>query len=329
VIIETGRTHQIRVHAAHIGHPVRATTSTATAKPTSAGRAGGLKRLFLHAAAMSFDLAGKPYTLNAPLADELCRVWTGCRQAGRPARTRQAARRLQATRALAFAAQMKSFSLRPPTSWVGIAHARGCSARPGPGGGPRVGDEGERIHEGHRAVVVLELEGAAESRRRPRQIPSGRAARRARTASASSRCSAPRRAAVSRARSSKAGMAGSLRCTGLRAGRVEYAMIELSEPALQHFRGCCNPRAATPSASAFSAVHAGTPKPMPAGICERDDLQGDEWSLDCEGFTLYVDADSAPWLDGAQVDYASNATGGQLTIRARRSRARCRPRTPR
>ena len=31
----------------------------------------GLKRLFLHAAAMSFDLSGKPYTLNAPLAEDL------------------------------------------------------------------------------------------------------------------------------------------------------------------------------------------------------------------------------------------------------------------
>jgi Fe/S biogenesis protein NfuA len=94
-------------------------------------------------------------------------------------------------------------------------------------------------------------------------------------------------------------------------------MIELSEPALQHFRRLLQSQGGDAVGIRISAVHAGTPKAdARLEFCERDDLQGDEWSLDCEGFTLFVDADSAPWLDGAQVDYASNATGGQLTIRA-------------
>jgi len=72
VVIETGRTHQIRVHAQHIGHPVAGDDKYGDREANKRlAEQAGLKRLFLHAAAMSFDLGGKPYTLNAPLADEL------------------------------------------------------------------------------------------------------------------------------------------------------------------------------------------------------------------------------------------------------------------
>ena len=94
-------------------------------------------------------------------------------------------------------------------------------------------------------------------------------------------------------------------------------MIELSEPALQHFRRLLQTQGGDAVGIRVSAVHPGTPKAdARLEFCESSDLQGDEWSLDCDGFALYVDADSAPWLDGAQIDYTSNATGGQLTIRA-------------
>jgi Fe/S biogenesis protein NfuA len=94
-------------------------------------------------------------------------------------------------------------------------------------------------------------------------------------------------------------------------------MIELSEPALQHFRRLLQTQGGDAVGIRISAVHPGTPKAdARLEFCEREDLQGDEWSLDCDGFALYVDSDSAPWLDGAQIDYASNATGGQLTIKA-------------
>ena len=94
-------------------------------------------------------------------------------------------------------------------------------------------------------------------------------------------------------------------------------MIELSETALQHFRRLLQSQGGDAVGIRISAVHPGTPKAdARLEFCEREDLQGDEWSLDCEGFALYVDSDSAPWLDGAQIDYATNATGGQLTIKA-------------
>jgi Fe/S biogenesis protein NfuA len=94
-------------------------------------------------------------------------------------------------------------------------------------------------------------------------------------------------------------------------------MIELSEPARQHFQRLLQSQGGDAVGIRISAVHPGTPKAdARLEFCEREDLQGDEWSLDCDGFALYVDSDSAPWLDGAQIDYSSNATGGQLTIKA-------------
>jgi len=77
VRIETGRTHQIRVHALHIGHPVAGDDKYGDPAVNKRLREqAGLKRLFLHAASLEFALdAGKtPYVLNAPLAPELAEV---------------------------------------------------------------------------------------------------------------------------------------------------------------------------------------------------------------------------------------------------------------
>jgi 23S rRNA pseudouridine955/2504/2580 synthase len=74
VRIETGRTHQIRVHAQHIGHPVAGDDKYGDETVNKRLREqAGLKRLFLHAASLQFALDGgkTPYVLNAPLAEEL------------------------------------------------------------------------------------------------------------------------------------------------------------------------------------------------------------------------------------------------------------------
>lgn len=77
VRIETGRTHQIRVHAAHIGHPVAGDGKYGDQEANRRLRErAGLKRLFLHAASLEFALDGgrTPYLLDAPLALELAAV---------------------------------------------------------------------------------------------------------------------------------------------------------------------------------------------------------------------------------------------------------------
>ncbi len=73
VRIETGRTHQIRVHAQHIGHPVAGDDKYGDAEVNRRLREQiGLKRLFLHAASLEFTLDdGEAYLLDAPLADDL------------------------------------------------------------------------------------------------------------------------------------------------------------------------------------------------------------------------------------------------------------------
>ena len=77
VRIATGRTHQIRVHAQHIGHAVAGDDKYGDPAINKRLREQvGLKRLFLHAATLQFALDdGKlPYLLNAPLAPELMDV---------------------------------------------------------------------------------------------------------------------------------------------------------------------------------------------------------------------------------------------------------------
>jgi 23S rRNA pseudouridine955/2504/2580 synthase len=74
VRIETGRTHQIRVHAAHLGHPVAGDDKYGDEEANKRlARQVGLKRLFLHAASIEFalDQGSRPYLINAPLDDDL------------------------------------------------------------------------------------------------------------------------------------------------------------------------------------------------------------------------------------------------------------------
>ena len=77
VRIDTGRTHQIRVHAQHIGHAVAGDDKYGDPDVNRRLREQvGLRRLFLHAASMEFALDGGrvPYVLSAPLAPELVAV---------------------------------------------------------------------------------------------------------------------------------------------------------------------------------------------------------------------------------------------------------------
>lgn len=94
-------------------------------------------------------------------------------------------------------------------------------------------------------------------------------------------------------------------------------MINISESAQTHFRKLIEREAVPGMGVRLAAMHPGTSKAdVRLEFAEPGDLHGDEWSIDCEGFTLWLDADSAPFLDGAQIDYATQTTGGQLQIRA-------------
>ncbi len=67
----TGRTHQIRVHCRHVGHPILCDSKYETPEAAELARRIGLDRLFLHAASLRFELGSERYTLEAPLDDAL------------------------------------------------------------------------------------------------------------------------------------------------------------------------------------------------------------------------------------------------------------------
>jgi len=58
--LHTGRMHQIRAHAAHIGHPVAMDPKYGDPEADRTLRGLGLKRLFLHAASLRFQLPDHP-----------------------------------------------------------------------------------------------------------------------------------------------------------------------------------------------------------------------------------------------------------------------------
>lgn len=69
----TGRTHQIRVHCLHAGHPILGDDKYCDSESNSWAKEQGLNRLFLHAHQISFNEygSGKRLTFNAPLDESL------------------------------------------------------------------------------------------------------------------------------------------------------------------------------------------------------------------------------------------------------------------
>lgn len=94
-------------------------------------------------------------------------------------------------------------------------------------------------------------------------------------------------------------------------------MIQISESAQTHFRKLIEREALPELGVRLSAVDPGTPRAdVRLEFTQPGDLQGDEWAIDCHGFTLWLEAASVEVLDGAEIDYENQATGGQLQIRA-------------
>ena len=73
--LHTGRTHQIRVHAQHLGQPVAGDPKYGDVAFNNAMAALGLKRLFLHAARLEFTLDSR-IRVEAPLPPDLQRLLT-------------------------------------------------------------------------------------------------------------------------------------------------------------------------------------------------------------------------------------------------------------
>lgn len=71
--LSTGRTHQIRVHAAHLGHPIARDERYGAPDFNKLAKSLGLKRMFLHARTVEFTLPSQEQRIRviAPLDQEL------------------------------------------------------------------------------------------------------------------------------------------------------------------------------------------------------------------------------------------------------------------
>jgi 23S rRNA pseudouridine955/2504/2580 synthase len=71
--LRTGRTHQIRVHLAHLGYPILGDEKYGDFALNRSLKSRGLRRMFLHAAHLAFDhpASGAAMELDAPLPSDL------------------------------------------------------------------------------------------------------------------------------------------------------------------------------------------------------------------------------------------------------------------
>lgn len=73
--LHSGRTHQIRVHAAASGHPVLGEDKYETAASEQCSKVAGVNRLCLHAVRLSFEWDGATQRIEAPLPPLFAETW--------------------------------------------------------------------------------------------------------------------------------------------------------------------------------------------------------------------------------------------------------------
>jgi Fe/S biogenesis protein NfuA len=94
-------------------------------------------------------------------------------------------------------------------------------------------------------------------------------------------------------------------------------MIAIGETAQTYFKKLIEQQGDGTLGVKLTVADAGTPRAdCKLEFCEGSDLDGNEWIVECEGFNVYLDAASAPYLEDAEIDLKKSATGHALTIKA-------------
>jgi len=94
-------------------------------------------------------------------------------------------------------------------------------------------------------------------------------------------------------------------------------VIEISSAAQAYFHKLIEQQGGDDLALRLSVLAPGTPR----AVCDlqfwpSDRHQADDRKQSFEGFDLYVEPRSVDWLEGAEIDFDEDETGGQLSIRA-------------
>ncbi len=99
-------------------------------------------------------------------------------------------------------------------------------------------------------------------------------------------------------------------------------MINITLGAQEHFNKLLSSQEEATGIRVF-VVNPGTPH-AECGVsyCPADAVEKDDLMLEFEQFNAYVDAESIPYLEEAEIDYQTDDMGGQLTLKAPNAKAR-------
>lgn len=99
-------------------------------------------------------------------------------------------------------------------------------------------------------------------------------------------------------------------------------MIKVTEAAQTHFQKLLSSQEEGTGIRVF-VVNPGTPH-AECGVsyCPPDAVEKDDLKLEFNPFNAYVDEESIPYLEEAEIDYQTDDMGGQLTLRAPNAKAR-------
>lgn len=100
-------------------------------------------------------------------------------------------------------------------------------------------------------------------------------------------------------------------------------MINISDAAQEHFSRLLAGQEEADTGIRVFVVNPGTAHAeCGVSFCPPDAVEDDDTELKFKGFSAFVDGDSAPYLDEAEIDYQKEQTGGQLTLKAPNAKAR-------
>ena len=94
-------------------------------------------------------------------------------------------------------------------------------------------------------------------------------------------------------------------------------MIQISAPAVDYFNKLLAKEETSGIGLRLSVLHPGTPRAdCQLEFCAPGDELATDVVFDYDGFKLFVAANSQEWLEEASIDFLTDETGGQLTIKA-------------